>query len=309
MARTNTLTNFLTDVATAIKQKTGNNTSIPASEFDTEILSITTSGTYQAKSVNIADNGSYNLNPDQGYDAMSTVTINVAVSPNLQNLTVIQNGVYSAGQNYDGIGEVTVDVDNQITLDIIDGVVSGNTLILDGKPYTELEYIQSTGTQYINPNIQLQNTDIVELQTSDVYWSNLAADDATLFNGSGVWSAGAYLLAAFSNGIWWCAGSNIKLTNVTNNKDIIKIQGTGVIVNGQVVRGVGTYSSTMSNLTLMNTNGGYYGKFKLHYFKISNSSMVLQHEFIDEICLYDKVTKQFFTNSGTGSFVAGPEKL
>ena len=42
MARTDNLTNFLTDVATAIKTKTGDSTAIPASQFDTKIANITT---------------------------------------------------------------------------------------------------------------------------------------------------------------------------------------------------------------------------------------------------------------------------
>lgn len=42
MARTNNLTNFLTDVASAIKTKTGDSTLIPASQFDTKIADITT---------------------------------------------------------------------------------------------------------------------------------------------------------------------------------------------------------------------------------------------------------------------------
>lgn len=42
MARTNNLTNFLTDVSSAIKQKTGDNTPIPAFEFNTEISNIQT---------------------------------------------------------------------------------------------------------------------------------------------------------------------------------------------------------------------------------------------------------------------------
>ena len=40
MARTNTLGNFLTDVATAIREKKGTTDTIPASNFDTEIASI-----------------------------------------------------------------------------------------------------------------------------------------------------------------------------------------------------------------------------------------------------------------------------
>ena len=44
MARTNTLGNFLTDVADAIREKKGTTGTIPASNFDTEIASIETGG-------------------------------------------------------------------------------------------------------------------------------------------------------------------------------------------------------------------------------------------------------------------------
>ena len=40
MARTDTLINFLTDVAAAIKAKKGDSTSIPAADFDTEIANL-----------------------------------------------------------------------------------------------------------------------------------------------------------------------------------------------------------------------------------------------------------------------------
>ena len=44
MARTNTLGNFLTDVADAIREKKGTTDTIPASDFDTEITSIESGG-------------------------------------------------------------------------------------------------------------------------------------------------------------------------------------------------------------------------------------------------------------------------
>lgn len=44
MARTDTLINFLTDVASAIKEKKGDNTSILASDFDTEIIDLPSGG-------------------------------------------------------------------------------------------------------------------------------------------------------------------------------------------------------------------------------------------------------------------------
>jgi len=110
MARINNLTNFLNDVSSAIKQKTGDNTPIPASDFDTEILSIETGGNYQSKTLNVTQNGNYNLLPDQEFDALSNVNISVSVSPVLQNKTVTENGSYTADQNYDGLGTVIVNV-------------------------------------------------------------------------------------------------------------------------------------------------------------------------------------------------------
>ena len=79
MARVNNLTNFLNDVATAIKTKLGDNTSIPAAEFDNKIMEIETAGNYQNKSITITTNGNYNLLPDTGFDAMDQVSISVNV--------------------------------------------------------------------------------------------------------------------------------------------------------------------------------------------------------------------------------------
>lgn len=44
MARTDNLTNFLTDIAAAIKSKKGDNTAIPAANFDTEITNLPSGG-------------------------------------------------------------------------------------------------------------------------------------------------------------------------------------------------------------------------------------------------------------------------
>lgn len=117
MARTNNLNDFLTDVAGAIKEKTGDSTAIPASQFDTKIRSIETGGNYQAKTVEYTTNGTRQIVPDTNYDALSevNVTVNVATpAPVLQNKTATQNGSYSADPGYDGLGTVLVNVQGQI---------------------------------------------------------------------------------------------------------------------------------------------------------------------------------------------------
>lgn len=75
MARINNLTNFLTDIATAIKSKTGRNTNIAPSNFDTEILSIASDLTTKT----ITTNGTYNASSDS-VDGYSSVTVNVPSS-------------------------------------------------------------------------------------------------------------------------------------------------------------------------------------------------------------------------------------
>ena len=60
MARTDNLTNFLTDVASAIKEKTGENTVISASDFDTKIANIQTGSTPEGE-ITITENGFHDV--------------------------------------------------------------------------------------------------------------------------------------------------------------------------------------------------------------------------------------------------------
>ena len=154
MARTNSLANFLTDVANAIRTKKGTESTIAASAFDTEILNLP-SGTYQTKNITISANGSQTITPDTGYDAIDEITITTQVPQkqlqskaynfntnqtieltpdtgydgfdivtltinvpgqqiNNQDKTITQNGQYTADEGYTGLGEVTVNVPSQI---------------------------------------------------------------------------------------------------------------------------------------------------------------------------------------------------
>lgn len=80
MANVTNLTAFLTDVATAIRQKTGITENIRAENFDTEILNISTANVQESKSILIDDNGTYVIAPDEGFDAMGKLTVKVDVA-------------------------------------------------------------------------------------------------------------------------------------------------------------------------------------------------------------------------------------
>ena len=75
MADTSNLTNFLEDVADAIREKKGTQDQIPAENFDTEIKSIETGTKINNQDKDITKNGTYTA--DEGYTGLGTVIVNV----------------------------------------------------------------------------------------------------------------------------------------------------------------------------------------------------------------------------------------
>ena len=78
MAKTDNLTDFLTSVADAIRAKKGTSDLINPQNFDSEIAGISTSKQEQEKSVEITENGTTEVLPDDG-KALSKVTITANV--------------------------------------------------------------------------------------------------------------------------------------------------------------------------------------------------------------------------------------
>jgi len=165
MARINNLTNFLTDVATAIKNKKGSETPIPAADFDTEITNLPSQGVYQTKTTTITQNGTTTVTPDTGYDAIEQLDITVNVPLQSKTYTFTQNATTTIvpDQGYAGFSQVGLEINvpgtdtsdaNAITSDIeenktayVNGVkITGNLPLITGTVITgaELEDITET---------------------------------------------------------------------------------------------------------------------------------------------------------------------
>ncbi len=164
--------------------------------------------------------------------------------------------------------------------------------------YTELEYIESTGTQYIDTNITGSTNAIIDMQgtprTDDTIVFMLAPIDATAFqNGFGQYQS------TMGGGL---DIATRRVYNVSYTSSSLTVN--GVSVSRYIANNVNLalFGSTASNRKIKDA--------KLYSAKIYNNDTLLRN-FVPAknsagvIGMYDTVSGAFFENKGTGEFVAG----
>lgn len=189
------------------------------------------------------------------------------------------------------------------------------------RPYIELEYIESTGTQYIDTLQKGNSNTKIELKFYNSYTSS---SEKAVFGSRTYPRSNCLMIGFYSNG-WVCYNNDEgAFANILNKVTDLKLVKNNMYVlnsSTQQYELVKTYNSgsftTPSNMILFgerrDNDVTQLSSIKVYYCKIYDED-VLVRDFIpvkrksdDEICMYDKVTKQFFTNQGTGNFIAGPE--
>ena len=189
--------------------------------------------------------------------------------------------------------------------------------------YTQLDYIESTGTQYIDTGYIPNQSSGVKTK---VRFNSVDNNKALVFG-----SAQAYNSRAFEFFLWdgspefdynaqWkkVTGNNISVDNVLEldwNKNIVNYSINNVqqqTINFTAGAFVAPY--TMNIFALHRPDGAYLGLVgSIYYFKIYDNGtlvrdMIPVRRNVDGVLgMYDKVTNTFFTNSGTGEFIAGPD--
>ena len=183
--------------------------------------------------------------------------------------------------------------------------------------YRPIEYIKSTGTQYIDAGLKGNNNSKIQLKinltttaTASMHllgdFSNTAKAITFNLNSSG------------SPTSRWGNKSTTTILGITGGNDyIISISKDGYIVNDVLKwQPVANTFETNKNLLLFNAYKGdgtasttsYKGK--IYYCKIYNGDNLVR-DFIPVIdnnnvaCMYDKVENRAYYNQGTGTFTAG----
>ena len=182
--------------------------------------------------------------------------------------------------------------------------------------YTELEYIQSSGTQYIDTGFKPnQDTRVVtkfDMTQTDQAWRKLWGSGSGSYNlDFALWNDGTTKLQSYygtkTNNAVPITGMSL---NVDANKNIWKYSGETITFDKNNF--TCAYSMYIFNVNKDDNSQYLPGMMKLYLFKIYDND-VLVRDFIPckntsgIVGLYDSVNNQFYQNVGSGAFIAGPE--
>lgn len=196
----------------------------------------------------------------------------------------------------------------RLKLTLLQGVAGG--VLPEG--FTELEYLESSGTQYLRlPALNITSDDSVNLDFSVSAYSGAAAD--------GVFSAykfgsGEYLRAFLTNptsgltlAFAW-GGGTIGGTKISlNEKLAVLFSGSKIELNGTQVATPQVVTFSYSDFVLCTQralNQYWHSLIKLFSFAVPGKCRLIPAlRNADGVAgMWDAVSKQFFTNAGTGVF-------
>lgn len=184
----------------------------------------------------------------------------------------------------------------------------------------QLEYIKSTGTQWIDTDVMVSDGIKIEVVGHQDY------KDVALFGVSGK----LYLFAANTSSVYYGFGdlasniADIDANPLLSAKTIIMSKSDGLVIDGVQYVDFSSATSLTSQYPISlfgrrsNDNGtvaklGSGGKGStIYYCKIWNNGTLVrnlvpaQRSSDSAIGMFDLVSQTFFENAGSGTFVAGP---
>ena len=186
------------------------------------------------------------------------------------------------------------------------------------KRYKVLEYIESTGEQYCDLGLKLNQDSKVELAiigTSGTGGRKVfgSRSSATENNFSVTLSGGSIVLdfCNYNENRFTYAFADNEVLEISVDKEWLRVN--------DAKQAISTYSGfeTPENAYLFNCSGNYPSGYalastKFLYGKISNNTAIAR-DYVPVICedgevgLLDKAHFEFYPNAGPGEFIAGPE--
>lgn len=214
---------------------------------------------------------------------------------------------------------------NTTTGELTINAVSGN-IVINEVVATELDYIISSGTQYINTGyVPTLNTKVVfthiPLASTFSSWTayfgtkNPSSNVDSFYASSGASKVSAYV------GDLQVTNGNANYTHTIGSTQVITLSSSqltivedGVTTLTRTNSGTQSFSNPASMYIFGRNSGGfnYGGSFKLKSFQIYEND-VLQMDFVPVLdqtgiyCLYETIGEAYYYNQGTGSFSGGTD--
>lgn len=199
---------------------------------------------------------------------------------------------------------------NSLSLDILGGAPKPDPL----KDYKKLEYIQSTGSQYINTDINIGATTDIEVkfitvQAASGYGRVWGSTSDMKYELADTGGNTGYRISINGTGYSFSTANDIK---------IVKMTGNGVVFlnNSQIYNFEKSYTGGEKLWLFWGNSGDWknvYGRIKLYYAKVwqdnklvRNYMPVLRKE-DNKVGLFDIQNNQFYIDVNNGNFTAGPE--
>ena len=187
--------------------------------------------------------------------------------------------------------------------------------------YTQLEYLESSGTQYIDTGYKANQK--TEYEVGFSYSKMIDGSNGFVLGGRMSSTEENLSLTCDPGTIFVGRGNNyasINSSTIVNQKYKIKVTENSIVKDGATIgstandfEGTGTYNVRLFGCI---NNGVAYRTFsgKIYYCKIWDNGELVR-EFIpckrnsdNVLGMYDKVNNVFYTNSGSGVFTAGQEQ-
>lgn len=247
----------------------------------------------------------------------------------LENAIKILNALQEVGTpqmiTFSAYTTSLINASNNALAKVYDAVQKGWTIVGEGlKEYVELEYIESTGTQWIDTGIYPDYINMPNVSSRFMFTDFGTTDSSILGNresGGGGYQ-GLIIGHIYSSNIlyirWY--GGFWSVNNTTNINEILDFntnKNDATITNGDDVYQYTfvekDYKCVNSKIALFTTDygtwRGAYGKCRIYSFKIDGYIDLIPIRKMDgDVCMYDKISGQFFTNKGSGQFIGGEPK-
>ena len=175
--------------------------------------------------------------------------------------------------------------------------------------FTQIEYIESTGTQYIDSGVNLVDSIDIGFQYTSEY-----SKEASLFGSRETGTNYRFGLTPFSNSFLGMMGTNIfQLQSYDTSYHTLQMKASGGCYFDDTSFPNITLEGELSNINLYlfaekNSGSIVTSKAKIFYCKLWKEN-VLVRDFIpcrrnsdSQLGLYDLVNDEFYTNQGTGEF-------